>query len=124
MGLFGGNKSSSSSSSTVNNLDNKLVADGQSSIIGATGESTLNYTINNADAENVLKTTFDFALDFSKQNNDLISKNLEENQKGQETLLTTVEGLKNETTSTRKLLDQLPLLLLGVGVIVFFLKKR
>jgi len=124
MGLFSGkNTSNSNSTNTTNNLDNKLVADGQSSIIGATGESTLNYTINNADAENVIKTSLDFALDFSKQNNDLVLSNLKENQQGQQTLLNTVSDLKNESTATRKLLDQLPLLLAGVGLIIFFIKR-
>ena len=123
MGLFGGGKSSSSSSSTTNNIDNKQIVDGGSSFIGASGGSSLNYTINNADAENIIKTSLDFALDFSKQNNNLVLDNLKENQQGQQTLLTTISDLKNESTATRKLLDQLPLLLVGTGLIIFFIKR-
>ena len=123
MGLFGGGKSSSSSSSTTENINNQQIVDGGSSFIGASGNSSLNYTINNADAENVIKTSLDFALDFSKQNNDLVLSNLKENQQGQQTLLNTVSDLKNESTATRKLLDQLPLLLAGVGLIIFFIKR-
>jgi hypothetical protein len=123
MGFLSGGKSSSNSSSTTNNIDNKQIVDGGSSFIGASGNSSLNYTINNADAENIIKTSLDFALDFSKQNNDLVLDNLKENQQGQQTLLTTISDLKNESTATRKLLDQLPLLLAGVGLIIFFIKR-
>jgi hypothetical protein len=137
MGFFGGGRSNSSSSSNTNNIDNKQIVDGGSTLIGATGGSSLNYTINNANSEAVidrsldfgsdaLKTTIDFASEALDKNFTTLEKQINSNASTISQFKDFSENLAQNTTATKKLLDQLPLIILvvAVGVGGFLILKK
>ncbi|MFN5352351.1 MAG: hypothetical protein ACK5BE_07065 [Alphaproteobacteria bacterium] len=137
MGFFGGGRSNSSSSSNTNNIDNKQTVDGGSTLIGATGGSSLNYTINNANSEAVidrslnfgsdaLKTTIDFASEALDKNFTTLEKQINSNASTISQFKDFSENLAQNTTATKKLLDQLPLIILvvAVGVGGFLILKK